>query len=101
MSVIELKRRQEVRRRKRREKAMKTICFTILIIIIAVLLCGTGYGKQEVRYEYHTCERLWDFLRFCPEDMDLWAYIYEIIELNGMDDMTVHPRRLYMIPIYK
>ncbi len=79
---------------------MWTICLIVFIVAIAILLCGTSYGRGTPEYEYHTCERLWDFVRFCPVDMDRWEYIYEIMELNGMDDMTVQANRLYMVPVF-
>lgn len=100
MSAIQIKRRQRERRRKRLRKAICTICIIVCTVVLAILLCGTSYGRGTPEYEYHTCERLWDFVRFCPVDMDRWDYLYEIIELNGMNDMTVHPGKVYMVPIY-
>ena len=100
MTVVEIKSRQRERRKKRQKKAIGTVCLIIGIILVAILLCGTSYGKTTPEYEYHTCNRLWDFVKFCPVDMDRWDYLYEIMELNGMDDMTVYPGRVYMVPIF-
>ena len=100
MSVYEIKRRQRERIRKRQKKAIGTVCLIIGVVLVAILLCGTSYGKGTPDYEYHTCDRLWDFVRFCPVDMDRWEYLYEIMELNGMDDMTVYPGRVYMVPVF-
>ena len=100
MSVYEIKRRQWERIRKRQKKAIGTVCIIIGVVLVAILLCGTSYGKGTPEYEYHTCDRLWDFVRFCPVDMDRWEYLYEIMELNGMDDMTVQANRLYLVPVF-
>lgn len=100
MSVYEIKRRQRERRRKRLKKAICIMCLIICTIVIAILLCGTSYGSGTPEYEYHTCDRLWDFVRFCPVEMDRWEYLYEVMELNGMDDMTVQANRLYLVPVF-
>jgi hypothetical protein len=100
MSVYDIKRRQRERRRKRLRKAICTVCIIVCIVLLSILLCGTSYGRGTPEYEYHTCERLWDFVKFCPVDMDRWDYLYEVMELNGMEDMTTNSGRIYMVPIY-
>lgn len=100
MSAIQIKRRQRERRRRRLKKVMCGIGVIICIVLLSILLCGTSYGRGTPEYEYHTCERLWDFVKFCPVDMDRWDYLYEVMELNGMEDMTTHSGRVYMVPIY-
>ncbi len=100
MPVMQIKRRQRERRRKRLRKAICIVCLVMCVVALATLICGTSYGRGTPEYEYHTCERLWDFVKFCPVDMDRWEYVYEVMELNGMEDMTTHSGRVYMVPIY-
>ena len=99
MTIIEFKRLQRERKRKRKKKLALTVIVIIFIVIAVLLLCGMNH-KKEPTYEYHTCNTLWEFLRFCPKSMDRWEYLEEIMILNDMPDETVYPNRLYQVPIY-
>ena len=100
MSAREIKRRQRERRRRRQKRALYVTSLIVCVVVISLLLCGTSYKKDVPTYEYHTCDNLWEFLRFCPESIDRWDYIEEIMILNGMPDKAVYPDRLYQVPIY-
>ena len=105
MTVVEFKATQLRRKRERRKESLiKVICLLIVAvwaITWGMMLCCVASGQGSPEYEYHTADRLWDFVKFCPVNVDRWEYLEEICELNGMDDMTVHPGRVYMVPIYK
>lgn len=101
MTAREMRKRQRDRRNKRRERMLWSLILIICLIVIAGLLLGATPKKYTVTYEYHSCDALWEFVKFCPDRMDRWEYLGEIQELNGMDDMTVHPGEVYMVPIYK
>ena len=89
------------RHRLRKKMAMRALYITG-IVLICLLITGAVRGKDKVitGYEYKKTDTLWELLEYCPEDMDRWEYLYEIMELNGMDDMTVQANRLYMVPVF-
>ena len=99
MNVIEIRAARRARRRKRR---IRNILLTIAVIAICMLLAGlANAGERAVSgYEYTKTGTLWALLEYCPADMDRWEYINIVMELNGMDDMTVQPDRLYQVPVY-
>ena len=105
MMVVQLKEIQNKRRRERRKEALiKFVCLLIIalgVVTWCMTLCGAVSGREATEYEYHTANALWDFVKFCPVDMDRWEYIEEVMELNGMENETVYPGRVYMVPIYK
>ena len=101
MTVYEMRMRQRARKVKRAKRSISVISIVIVVILIALLLCGSSSVQCAAEYEYKSTDTLWDLLKYCPEDIDRWDFIYEIMELNGMEDMTVSTDRLYMVPIYK
>ena len=101
MTSIEMRKKQRDRKKKRRLRVIAAVLVILFLIVQVLLLLGATWRTEEPVYEYHTCNRLWDFVKFCPVEMDRWEYLYEIMELNDMADMTVYPSRVYMVPMYK
>ena len=63
----------------------------VLTLIAATLIC-VACGKHETEYDCNTItytvspgETLWEIAeKYCPEDMDIREYIYEIEKLNDI-----------------
>lgn len=102
MPITQLREKQRLRRKQRKKKMLLAMATITFVICMALISCSATNKQYIVEgCEYKRCDALWDFVALCPEDMDRWAYIHNIMELNGMSDTTVHPDRLYMVPIYK
>ena len=98
MTVIEIKGKQRVRKRRG-----KSIAFVIGVISLCFLVVGAVKGKDRIitGYEYKCTDTLWGLLEHCPKNMDRWEYLDIVMEINGMNDTTVYANRLYQVPIFE
>ncbi len=101
MTSIEMRKRQRDRKKKRRVRIIAAVLVILFLVVQVLLLLGATGRTEEPVYEYHTCDRFWDFLEYCPENMDRWEYLELVKELNGMDDYTVHTDKLYKVPVFE
>ena len=79
----------------------KFILYVAAVIAILLIYFATEPRYVVANYTYETCNNLWELTKYCPEQMNKRKFIDEIIELNGMENATVHSNRLYQIPIYE
>lgn len=103
LTKMRLRKKRRERKRMRRIKRLKVLCVIILMAITVMLITSYTLREKDIpdRYEYTRLDVLWDVLAMCPEDTDRWEFIHEVMDINGMTDMTVHPARLYQVPIYE
>ena len=100
MTVVEIKRIQQKRKK---DRLIKRVICVAALICICFLIVGSVKGKERIitGYEYKSTETLWEFLKYCPCDMNRWEYLDLIMELNGMEDRAVRTDRLYMVPVFE
>lgn len=70
-----------------------TLAQAILMLIVAILITTTTVSCSKKEYDWNTFsytvasgETLWTIAEnYCPEDMDIRRYIYEVKQVNGIN----------------
>lgn len=66
----------------------------VLTLIAAGILCACHKPEHDwnkIEYTVASGETLWTIAKeYCPEDMDVRDYIYEIKKLNNMDTDSIY-----------
>ena len=90
--------------RKMSRKNKRKLTFAIICISITLLsiLVAKANEPKVVGYTYTSGSTVWDMAReYCPSEMDVRDFAYEIERINGIKNSVVSAREMYKIPIYE
>jgi hypothetical protein len=82
--------------------------FLTFIMICSILILSPVWTRSSAM-EITSCQTiyveagdtLWDIAKISvPERTDIRDYILDIMEVNELDDVTIHPGQTLQIPIY-
>lgn len=104
-SLMEDKERH--RRKKKRTRNFKLVlmtCVWILFSASVVFSMNNDFLPKQtettVTFVVTEGDSLWSIgKQYCPEDMDIRKYIYQIMELNNMQDSTLYVNERIVIPM--
>lgn len=77
---------------------------SIIMLVVSLQLktkkaYGTQYDGDCIEVKVAQGDTVWDIaIRTMPDKYDVRKMVYEIIELNHMEDVEIHPGNLIKIP---
>lgn len=73
---------------------------TIILVIFLAMSCFAKEGKEIITEDYTVSagDTLWSIAsENCPSNMDIREYIYNIRQLNNIEDCIIHPGEVIQI----
>ena len=88
--------------RKRRMKRRRTV--TVLVLVIMSFMVSFAFANQEheetIKVVVNSGESLWEIAgNNNPNKSDIRKLVYEIMEINNLNDGTIHAGQELLIPV--